>query len=114
MLDQDLEIRYWSKKSHIVRFFVVPGAGLEPARPCGHKILSLERLPFRHPGMHRKNLRAGDGDRTRDLLLGKETRYHFATPALRLLRIKRSEGQGFRSEYTVANMPEKIKRGILL
>src|SRR6267143_6965182 len=29
---------------------MVPGAGLEPARPCGHRILSPDRLPFRHPG----------------------------------------------------------------
>lgn len=29
---------------------LVPGAGLEPALPFGNQILSLERLPFRHPG----------------------------------------------------------------
>ena len=29
---------------------IVPGAGLEPARPCGQRILSPLRLPFRHPG----------------------------------------------------------------
>ncbi len=29
---------------------MVPGAGLEPALPFGNQILSLERLPFRHPG----------------------------------------------------------------
>jgi hypothetical protein len=28
----------------------IPGAGLEPARPCGQGILSPARLPFRHPG----------------------------------------------------------------
>lgn len=28
----------------------VPTVGLEPTRPCGHKILSLARLPFRHVG----------------------------------------------------------------
>ena len=28
----------------------IPGAGLEPARPCGQGILSPTRLPFRHPG----------------------------------------------------------------
>lgn len=31
----------------------VPGAGLEPARPEGRQILSLLRLPFRHPGVGR-------------------------------------------------------------
>lgn len=29
---------------------MVPGAGLEPARPIGQRILSPLRLPFRHPG----------------------------------------------------------------
>jgi len=29
---------------------LVPGAGIEPARPYGQQILSLLRLPFRHPG----------------------------------------------------------------
>ncbi len=31
-------------------FDLVPGAGFEPARPCGHKILSLARLPTSPPG----------------------------------------------------------------
>ena len=35
--------------SHKLRL-LVPGAGLEPARPLGQQILSLQRLPFRHPG----------------------------------------------------------------
>ena len=30
---------------------MVPGAGLEPTLPCGKEILSLQRLPFRHPGI---------------------------------------------------------------
>ena len=29
----------------------LPETGLEPERPCGHKILSLARLPFRHSGL---------------------------------------------------------------
>lgn len=29
---------------------MVPGAGIEPARPFGQGILSPLRLPFRHPG----------------------------------------------------------------
>ena len=28
----------------------LPGAGIEPARPFGQRILSPLRLPFRHPG----------------------------------------------------------------
>ena len=28
----------------------VPGAGFEPTLPCGKRILSPPRLPFRHPG----------------------------------------------------------------
>ena len=31
----------------------VPGGGLEPPRPCGQRILSPQRLPFRHPGLGR-------------------------------------------------------------
>ena len=30
---------------------LVPEAGLEPARPYGQEILSLQRLPFRHSGI---------------------------------------------------------------
>ena len=30
--------------------YLVPGAGLEPARACAQRILSPLRLPFRHPG----------------------------------------------------------------
>ncbi len=33
-----------------VRKGVVPRAGVEPARPFGQRILSPQRLPFRHPG----------------------------------------------------------------
>src|SRR5262249_45079614 len=29
---------------------LVPGAGFEPARPCGHGVLSAASLPFLHPG----------------------------------------------------------------
>ncbi len=34
-----------------VRCFIVPGAGLEPARPCGRGILSPLRLPVPPPGL---------------------------------------------------------------
>ena len=30
---------------------MVPRAGVEPARPFEQRILSPQRLPFRHPGM---------------------------------------------------------------
>src|ERR1044072_1863553 len=30
---------------------LVPRAGVEPARPFGQRILSPQRLPFRHPGV---------------------------------------------------------------
>ena len=33
------------------RFFLLPAAGLEPARGCPQQILSLPRLPFRHAGL---------------------------------------------------------------
>lgn len=32
-------------------FSELPPAGLEPARPYGQEILSLQRLPFRHGGV---------------------------------------------------------------
>ena len=35
---------------------IVPGAGLEPARPYGQRILSPLRLPFRHPGWNTSEL----------------------------------------------------------
>lgn len=34
----------------------VPPTGLEPVRPCGQQILSLQRLPFRHEGIDRTAL----------------------------------------------------------
>jgi hypothetical protein len=34
---------------------MVPRAGVEPARPFGQRILSPQRLPFRHPGMLSRN-----------------------------------------------------------
>ncbi len=36
--------------------FLVPGAGVEPARPEGQGILSPPRMPFRHPGTDVVNL----------------------------------------------------------
>ena len=30
----------------------VPGAGFEPARPLGQRLLRPPRLPFRHPGLY--------------------------------------------------------------
>ena len=38
-----------------VRLVVVPRAGVEPARPYGQRILSPQRLPFRHPGTCSEN-----------------------------------------------------------
>jgi hypothetical protein len=32
---------------------MVPGEGVEPSHPLGRQILSLLRLPFRHPGKKR-------------------------------------------------------------
>ena len=34
---------------------MVPRAGVEPARPYGQRILSPQRLPFRHPGTCSEN-----------------------------------------------------------
>ena len=41
-------------------FRMVPGEGVEPSHPFGRQILSLLRLPFRHPGKDG----AGEGNRT--------------------------------------------------
>ena len=35
------------------KLLLVPGKGLEPPRPCGHRTLNPARLPFRHPGIER-------------------------------------------------------------
>ena len=40
--------------------YMVPGEGVEPSHPFGRQILSLLRLPFRHPGLDG----AGEGNRT--------------------------------------------------
>ena len=40
----------------IVDSLVVPRAGVEPARPFGQRILSPQRLPFRHPGICKPSL----------------------------------------------------------
>ena len=40
------------KKHRIYRCFILPVAGLEPARGCPQQILSLPRLPFRHAGIY--------------------------------------------------------------
>lgn len=38
---------------------MVAPPGLEPGRPCGQQILSLQRLPFRHgAGRHLGKIRA--------------------------------------------------------
>ena len=62
-------------------FCYVPGAGLEPARGCPHKILSLACLPIPPPGralsLFQKN-RARNGIRTRDPDLGKVVLYQLS------------------------------------
>ena len=40
-----------------IRILVVPREGFEPTNPCGQRILSPPRLPFRHLGRPRKNTR---------------------------------------------------------
>ena len=44
---------------------MVPRAGVEPARPYGQRILSPQRLPFRHPGTRSKNSMAYQCHQTR-------------------------------------------------
>ena len=58
---------------------VVPKEGFEPTRPCGQRILSPPRLPFRHFGAAcpaRKRNGAEEGIRTPDPHLGKVMLYH--------------------------------------
>ena len=43
----------------VVKQWMVPLAGLEPARPCRQQILSLPRLPFRHRGTSRAEYTRG-------------------------------------------------------
>jgi hypothetical protein len=40
-----------SRASQVVEEKEVPEAGLEPARPCGHRILNPACLPFHHSGL---------------------------------------------------------------
>ena len=39
------------QSTEVNKFKLVPRAGVEPARPFGQRILSPQRLPFRHPGV---------------------------------------------------------------
>jgi hypothetical protein len=48
---------------------MVPGAGLEPARPYGQGILSPKRLPFRHPGVRLRPSLAVTGLSVNSLLI---------------------------------------------
>lgn len=45
-----IRIQFIEIFAHKKELYVVPQAGLEPAHPSGHQILSLARLPFRHCG----------------------------------------------------------------
>ena len=47
---------YWRFTPSGVCLEVVPGEGVEPSCPCGREILSLVRLPFRHPGVEGASL----------------------------------------------------------
>ena len=49
-------IQYRHIPSGSTSLSIVPGAGLEPARPYGQRILSPLRLPFRHPGWNTSEL----------------------------------------------------------
>ena len=41
---------------------MVPRAGVEPARPFGQRILSPQRLPFRHPGTQEQKLTSKEAE----------------------------------------------------
>ena len=52
-----VEIILRAKLMEVVKMLgkgMVPRAGVEPARPFGQRILSPQRLPFRHPGTYVK------------------------------------------------------------
>jgi hypothetical protein len=62
----------------------VPRAGLEPARPHGQQILSLARLPFRHPG----SVPAQDLERSLEIIRAKLVRVNpWAAFSLRGIRL---------------------------
>src|SRR4026207_2062654 len=74
----------------------MPGPGLEPGCPLGHKILSLARLPVSpsrradrtdretgEPSLPRVRFRAGNGTRTRDPNLGKVVLYQLSYSRVR-------------------------------
>src|SRR5687768_3907037 len=43
-------LRAAAPRCAVVLRWMVPGTGVEPARPCGHQDLNLARLPFPPPG----------------------------------------------------------------
>ena len=50
-LDRDRSgVRLANPNGHQRSDSKVPGAGFEPARPLGQRLLRPPRLPFRHPG----------------------------------------------------------------
>jgi hypothetical protein len=53
----------------------VPRAGLEPARPCGQRILSPLRLPFRHPGAASPLYTGATALRVGTEIIGEATRW---------------------------------------
>ena len=48
---------------------MVPRAGVEPARPFGQRILSPQRLPFRHPGTAVKIARDQHANKLRQVIV---------------------------------------------
>ena len=48
---RQIDIFLGVKMSICLFISMVPGAGLEPAQPCGRGILSPLCLPFHHPGV---------------------------------------------------------------
>jgi hypothetical protein len=51
---QEGKLIRWEVETILFGAMLVPGAGFEPAHPFGYQILSLMRLPFRHPGTQQK------------------------------------------------------------
>ncbi len=61
----------------------LPVAGLEPALPCGKRILSPSRLPFRHTGVeHHKDIRCADFTFFNTSGQARFQRFRSLTPAL--------------------------------
>jgi ribonuclease R len=92
---------------------MVPGTGVEPARPCGHQNLNLARLPIPPPGRPGENLGSGElnVNQMGVQALGGRGRPALSSAALlRRLGASRAEGKALRRTLRELVSEGKLER----